>query len=81
MMLSEKLVHFFELERVEGTCRCVFDGSPVRGASRRGEKEEAIGRGVTGTGSHELPNIRPRNGSEILHAAIIHYKATCVRLK
>jgi hypothetical protein len=62
-------------------CRCIFDESPVRGASRRGERGGAIGRGVAGMGSHELPSFRPCNSGEILRAAIIHNKATCARLQ
>jgi hypothetical protein len=61
--------------------RGVFDGTSVRGASRRGERGGAIGRGVTGTGSHELPSFRTRNIGEILRAFIIHYKATSALLQ
>ena len=67
-----------KVEDCREDCRCIFDESPVRGASQREERERggAIGRGVTGTGSYELPSFRPRNGGEILRAAIIHYKVT-----
>jgi hypothetical protein len=60
-----------------GVCRFVFDGTPVRGASLRGERG-SHGASSTGTGSHELPNLRPRNGGEILRGAIILYKVTSV---
>jgi hypothetical protein len=41
---------------MDANCRCIFDGTPMRGASRRGESG-AMGRGVTGTQTHKLPSF------------------------
>jgi hypothetical protein len=38
-------------------CRCVFDDIHVMGASRRGERAEAMGRRVTEKGTNALPNF------------------------
>jgi hypothetical protein len=51
---------------VDANCCCVFDESPMRGSSRRGKRGGVVGRGVTGTGSHELPSFRPCNSYVLL---------------
>jgi hypothetical protein len=61
-------------------CRCVFDESPVREASCRGERERR-GHRARSHRDWVLPSFRPRNGVDILRAAIIHYKATNARLQ
>jgi hypothetical protein len=40
------------------SCHCIFNATPVRGASQRGKRGGATGRGVIGTGIHELPSFK-----------------------
>jgi hypothetical protein len=38
-------------------CRCLFDGTPEEGSSRRGEEVWAIGRRVLGAAVRDLPSF------------------------